>query len=108
MGNGFEDLGEEVPAMVPLTTDFEDAILEIKEPVRALAESIMHMGVVGGKDEVLIPVAATIRNFLAQLDYVLQNAYVGEKSIMFSEIHHLFTVKALAKSQEEESDGGAQ
>jgi hypothetical protein len=109
--NAMNDLviEEVVPALCPFTTNFEDAILEIKEPIRALAESILHMGVGGGKDEVLIPVAATIRNFLEQLDYVLRHAYVGDEPVMFSDIRHPFTIKAAkAKVDEANEEGGVQ
>lgn len=99
MPASFEEIEEDLPSPCPLTTNFERAILSIKEPIRALSKSIMEMGVSGGMDENLIAIAATIETFLNQLDYVLLHAYVGDTSIMHSEIRHPFKLSGVKKKE---------
>ena len=95
MGTEMEDLDEKVPAMVPLTTRFENALMEILEPIKAIRGMWKGLYERAREGNEALHIGCAIDTFLEQLSYLTENSYVGDKAVLTAEVRHLFTIQPI-------------
>lgn len=97
-----------LPTLIPMSECFEDAMSWVKKPVEALAQALTTVQNVDhlNPSELLNAARGTLELFLEQLNYIIDNSYIGDKAICFAEVRHPFKIKSLFSEQQLNAEGG--
>ena len=93
-----EGIEDHVPSLMPMNTDFETALITIKNPLKAISSVALEIS--GSDDRGLCAVGCVIIDFLEQLDFLIYNSYLDGKSILSADFKPPFILQPIPSSKE--------
>lgn len=95
-----EGIEDHTPSLMPMNTDFETALINIKTPLKAISSVALEIS--DPDDHGLCVVGCAISDFLKQLDFLIYNSYLDGKSILGANFKPPFKIQTTGQESHNE------